>query len=72
MQISEGKKIYLKPDGSTYGPGETIRFGSRALPAPTGPRDWPDAIEFLRWLLGDEPRLDLQHYRSGWSWERTG
>ncbi len=30
-------------------------------PAPVRP--WPDAAEFLRWLLGDEPHLDLGRFR---------
>jgi hypothetical protein len=54
------------------GNGDKIRFEPCSLSAPTTPKPWPDAIEFLRWLLGDEPRLELQHYQNGWAWERVG
>jgi hypothetical protein len=32
---------------------------------------WPDALEFLRWLLSDEPRLVLSCGRRRWVWERS-
>ena len=62
-----GLALLLATDGS----GPTLRFRSRALATPTAEKDWPDAIEFLRWHLCGEPRLDLGHHRTGWSWERA-
>lgn len=32
---------------------------------------WPDALEFLRWLLSDQPRLALSCGRRRWVWERS-
>lgn len=52
------------------GDGEPLTFrampAERNLPAPTR----PDAVEFLRWLLGSEPRLSLGAGERRWQWER--
>jgi len=40
----------------------------RAAAAPKPP--WPAALEFLRWLLSSQPRLDLAGARHGWRWSR--
>lgn len=34
-------------------------------------RRWPDAAEFLRWLLGDEPRLALESGQRVWIFDRS-
>jgi hypothetical protein len=34
------------------------------------PLRWPQAVEFLRWLVSDEPRLCLPSGRRRWTWER--
>jgi hypothetical protein len=62
-----GLALLLAADGD----GPTLRFGSRQLATPTEPKGWPDAIEFLRWHLCGEPRLDLRQHRTGWSWEHA-
>jgi hypothetical protein len=33
-------------------------------------RSWPDAFEFLRWILGEEPALELEVGARRWSWRR--
>ena len=53
------------------GDGQAIAFSSSASNAPIKPRAWPDAIEFLRWLIGDEPQLQLGSGRVRWSWKRV-
>jgi hypothetical protein len=56
---------------ATDGDGPTIEFSSAASAAPIAPRAWPEAIEFLRWLIGDEPDLQLGSGRVRWSWNRV-
>jgi hypothetical protein len=46
--------------------GPAIELGATAEPAPH--RGWPDALEFLRWLLAGEPVLALGRFR----WTRSG
>jgi len=53
------------------GAGETIEFSSAAASSPLPPRAWPEAIEFLRWLISDEPVLELGSGRVRWSWNRA-
>jgi hypothetical protein len=53
------------------GDGVPVRFGCGTAAAPLEPGDWPEAIEFLRWLLGDEPRLDLGLARTRFTWQRA-
>jgi hypothetical protein len=52
--------------------GTGARLGFRASPGAVRgthePR--PDAMEFLRWLLSDEPQLRLGAGRCQWQWER--
>jgi len=43
------------------GTGSALEFGLRDEVAPAE-RPWPDALEFLRWLLGDEPALALGRF----------
>jgi len=52
------------------GPGISLALEATD-PAPRRPR-WPDAFEFLRWFLGDAPRLALACGRRRWVWERRG
>ena len=62
-----GLGLLLASDGD----GQAIAFSSSASNAPIKPRAWPDAIEFLRWLIGDEPQLQLGSGRVRWSWKRV-
>jgi len=58
--------LVLAPSGD--GPGLRLAPGraeaARAAPA------WPQAIEFLRWLLSEEPSLTLGAGRHAWTWTR--
>ena len=54
------------------GPGTRLRFTLEASGAPHKQRDWPDAIEFVRFALSDEPELSLESGRRRWRWERIG
>jgi hypothetical protein len=62
-----GLSLLLAADGE----GPRISFGSAGAAAPTPPRAWPDAIEFLRWWLGPDDRVELGSGRVRWSWERA-
>ena len=64
---SYGVGLLLSADG----PGTKLEFscGARTGAAPALP--WPDAAEFVRWLLGDAPQLDLGADRRRWSWTRA-
>jgi len=62
-----GLALLLGSDGD----GEPIEFSSAASSAPIAPRAWPEAIEFLRWLISDEPTLELGAGRVRWSWNRA-
>lgn len=54
------------------GDGPTISFGAAATPD-SGARTltWPDAAEFLRWLLVGESELFLGTGSRRWRWERA-
>ncbi|MBW2290545.1 MAG: beta-ketoacyl synthase chain length factor [Deltaproteobacteria bacterium] len=62
-----GMGLLLANDGD----GQAIAFSSSASNAPAEPKAWPDAIEFLRWLITDEPQLQLGSGRVRWSWNRV-
>ena len=53
------------------GEGTPIAFRPAPGDAPAGPGPWPEAMEFLRWLLADEPQLRLGTSRRRWVWERV-
>jgi hypothetical protein len=65
---SYGVSLLLAADGT----GPTISFGAAAAPD-TSPRTpaWPDAAEFLRWLLLGESELVLGTGPQRWRWERA-
>jgi Beta-ketoacyl synthase, N-terminal domain len=52
------------------GEGTELGFGRQAEAGESESADWPDAIEFLRWYLSDEPSLVLGSARRPWKWER--
>jgi 3-oxoacyl-[acyl-carrier-protein] synthase-1 len=52
------------------GEGERIAFGASPAERPWAPGRWPDALEFLRWLLGDAASCSLDGLRSRWTWTR--
>lgn len=53
------------------GEGTPVGFGGASDGPPVSPGSWPDAMEFLRWLLAGEPRLRLGIGRRRWLWERV-
>jgi hypothetical protein len=55
-----GLGVLLERDGE--GPGLDFDVAGRSEP---GARPWPDAAEFLRFLLSEEPRLELGRF--GWT-----
>ena len=61
--------LALLLDRDETGRGVQVKLGSGA-PESRRPR-WPDALEFLRWLLSDQPRLVLSCGRRRWVWERS-
>jgi hypothetical protein len=52
------------------GEGTKLAFGAQPGADGPGVSRWPDAIEFLRWYLSDEPSLVLGNARRPWKWER--
>jgi hypothetical protein len=56
---------------ATRGEGTPVAFHSAAGEPPVGPGTWPDAMEFLRWLLAGEPQLRLGVGRRRWVWKRV-
>ena len=56
--------LLLGRGGERSDPAPEIAFEVRRG-APVAPRAWPDALEFLRWLLGEEAALELGRFR--WS-----
>jgi len=63
---SYGLALLLAADG----PGTRLHFRAAPGAADGGRLAWPDAIEFLRWFLCDEPQLLLGGGRCQWQWER--
>lgn len=67
---------------ATGGEGVAVDFDVRGHDAPSEPgvavaareadrRGWSDAAEFLRWMLGDEPDLELPGNGRTWHWRRA-
>lgn len=61
-----GLALLLAADGE----GTALRFGADASQAASRAYAWPDALEFLRWLLGEDPQLSLGSGNRRWRWER--
>jgi hypothetical protein len=56
---------------ASRGSGPELDFECGSDDGAARPLAWPDAAEFVRWLLGDEPRLQLGGGRRRWSWTRA-
>jgi hypothetical protein len=52
------------------GSGQHLAFRAASVERERPVAAWPDAVEFLRWLLGDQPRLALGAGARRWQWER--
>jgi hypothetical protein len=52
------------------GEGTRLRFSLEGDHAPRKQRAWPDALEFVRFLLSDAPELVLESGRRRWTWRR--
>lgn len=63
---SYGVALLLVADG----PGTRLGFSCGARQGDAPALAWPDAAEFVRWLLGDSPRLELGGGRRRWCWTR--
>lgn len=54
---------------STDGDGSAMHFSPTTEREPSGLR-WPEAIELLRWLLGEEERLAIPGAHCGFEWRK--
>jgi len=52
------------------GQGMALDFSLDASRAPRKSRDWPDALEFVRFLASDARELTLETGRRSWRWEK--
>jgi len=52
------------------GEGLPLEFELSASHAPRKDRDWPDALEFVRFLASDASELTLESGRRRWHWRR--
>ena len=53
------------------GDGPRVELQSCEPSAATASPRWPHAIEFLRWMLSDEPALTVRTGERGWRWIRA-
>lgn len=53
------------------GDGLRLEFGLDASRAPRKERDWPDALEFVRFLGSDATELTLESGRRCWTWRKS-
>jgi hypothetical protein len=61
-----GLALLLANDGD----GASLDFELGSNHAPRKQRDWPDALEFVRFLASDADALTLESGRHRWSWRR--
>ena len=61
-----GLALLLASDGD----GVPLEFELSASHAPRKDRDWPDALEFVRFLASDAEELTLESGRRRWHWRR--
>lgn len=52
------------------GDGTTLSFRCEGSEAPNKSTDWPDGLEFLRWLLSSEALLRLGQRGRDWLWRK--
>src|SRR5262249_6905964 len=52
-------------------PGADLRLSLARAQSDAPARAWPDALEFLRWWLGDTRELRLPHAPREWIWTRS-
>ncbi len=52
------------------GAGTPLEFATQGGHAPRKEREWPDALEFVRFLACGEPELRLECGRRSWHWRR--
>ena len=52
------------------GEGVRLEFGLDASRAPRKEREWPDALEFVRFLASDAAELSLEAGRRRWTWRK--
>jgi len=64
---SYGLALRISPPNA----GERLSFAIEPAAQPAAPALWPDAVEFLRWLLSDERRLALGTGPRRFVWEKV-
>ena len=52
------------------GAGAPLRLGLEACRTEAKPERWPDALEFVRWWLSEEPTLRIARPPRAWTWTR--
>jgi hypothetical protein len=55
---------------ASAGEGTPLEFSLEASRAPRKAREWPDALEFVRFLASGAPELTLETGRRSWRWRR--
>jgi hypothetical protein len=50
--------------------GAPVRLGLETCRTEAAPARWPDALEFVRWWLSQEPTLRIAHPPRAWTWTR--
>jgi hypothetical protein len=66
VEAAYGVALLLAASGA----GERLGFAVEAASQARARPRWPDAVEFLRWLLSGEPRLRLGEGPRRFAWER--
>ena len=67
-EASYGLALWIAPANGAAG----LRFSIEPAARPARPGRWPDAVEFLRWLLSDERRLALGTGPRRFVWQKAG
>lgn len=60
--------LLLTPDG----PGTTLDFDLVSGACSPKPLDWPEPLEFVRWLSSEEQTLALTSGPRSWTWSKAG
>ncbi len=66
-EASYGLSLLVAPPSA----GERLSFAIEPAVQPAAPVRWPDALEFLRWLLSDERRLSLGTGPRRFVWQKA-
>ena len=64
-EASYAVALLLGTDG-----GPALRFELETADGEGTPLKWPDAVEFVRWWVSEDPRLELTRAERRWVWTR--